>query len=181
MQNNKKQFLSVAEMALFAIFGTLMFATKIVMAALPNIHLIGMFVMVFTIVFRFKALIPLYIYVVLEGLFFGFTMWWIPYLYIWTVLWGVTMLLPRKMPKKVGVLVYPIICALHGLAFGILFAPCQALFFGLDFSATIAWIVAGLPFDITHGIGNFAAGFLILPLSTLLLKVVKKYGLNKRN
>ena len=29
----------------------------------------------------------------------GFGVWWVPYLYVWTVLWGMTMLLPKKMPN----------------------------------------------------------------------------------
>ena len=169
----KTPALSVWEMALFAMFGALMYGSKVAMAALPNIHLVGMFVITLTVVFRKKALIPLYLYVLLEGLFGGFTTWWVPYLYVWTVLWGVTMLLPKQMPKPVACVVYPLVCALHGLAFGTLFAPAQALFFHLNFEQTLAWIVAGLPFDITHALGNLAAGLLILPLSELLKKLLK--------
>lgn len=160
-------------MVLFAMFGALMFCSKVIMEALPNIHLLGMFTVVFTIIFRKKALIPIYVYVFLNGLYAGFTMWWVPYLYVWTVLWAVTMLLPQKMPKSVACVVYPIVCGLHGLAFGLLYAPVQALFFGLNFEQTVAWVVAGLPFDITHGIGNLAAGILIVPLSELLKKLLK--------
>jgi energy-coupling factor transport system substrate-specific component len=78
------------------------------------------------------------------------------------------MLLPRQMPKSVAAVVYPLICGIHGFAFGILYAPAQALMFGLDFKGMLAWIVAGLPFDLIHGAGNFAMGLLILPLSNLL-------------
>ena len=62
-------------MALFAMLGSLMFASKIVMEALPNIHLLGMFTMAFTVVFRAKALIPIYIYVFINGVFAGFDVW----------------------------------------------------------------------------------------------------------
>lgn len=165
--------MSIRETVLFAMFGTLMFCSKIVMEALPNIHLLGMFTVVFTITFRKKALIPIYVYVFLNGLYAGFTMWWVGYLYIWTVLWAVTMILPRKMPKRVACVVYPIVCGFHGLAFGLLYAPVQALFFGLNFEQTVTWVVAGLPFDVTHAIGNLAAGILIVPLSELLKKLLK--------
>lgn len=162
-------------MVLFAMFGTLMFCSKILMEALPNIHLVGMFIVLFTVVFRGKALIPIYIYVVLVGVYGGFSPWWVPNLYVWTVLWGVTMLLPRNMPKKVAAVVYPIVCALHGLLYGVLYAPAQALLFGLTFKGTLAWIVAGLPFDAMHGLGNLLSGVLILPLSELLKKALKKH------
>ena len=166
--------LSVQEMVIFAMLGTLMFCSKIIMEALPNIHLLGMFTMVYTLVFRKKALIPLYIYVMINGLYAGFSLWWVPYLYLWTILWGVTMLLPRSMPKKVACVVYPIVCALHGLAFGTLYAPAQALMFGLSGKQIIAWIVAGLPWDALHAVGNLCAGMLILPLTAMLNKLLRR-------
>ena len=171
MQNKKN--LSIKEICLFAILGALMFISKIVMEALPNIHLLGMLTITYTIVFRKKALIPIYVYVLLNGLFAGFNAWWIPYLYIWTILWGITMLLPKNMPKAVAIVVYPLICALHGLFFGALYAPVQALMYGFTFEQTLTWIAAGLTFDIIHMIGNFAVGLLIFPISITLKKLVK--------
>ena len=91
----------------------LLFASKVIMEALPNIHLLGMLTMVYTVVFRKKALIPLYLYLIVQGIYAGFAVWWLPYLYVWTVLWGVTMLLPKKMPTWLASIVYPAICALH--------------------------------------------------------------------
>ena len=143
--------------------GTMMYASKMVMEVLPNIHLIGTFIMAFTLVYRKKALYPIYVFVFLTGLFGGFATWWIPYLYIWTVLWGMTMLLPQNMPKKVQPLVYMAVCALHGFLYGTLYAPVQALLFGLSFKGMIAWIIAGIPFDVIHGISNFFCAILILP------------------
>ena len=161
-------------MAVFAMLGTVMFCSKIIMEVLPNIHLLGMFVMVYTIVFRKKALIPIYVYVMINGLYAGFSIWWIPYLYIWTILWALTMLLPQRMPKWLKCIVYPTVCALHGLAFGTLYAPIQAFMFGMDMRQTIAWIIAGLPWDFVHAVGNLFAGMLIFPLSRVLEKLVKK-------
>ena len=145
-----------------------MFASKIIMEMAPNIHLLGLFIVAFTVVYRRKALYPLYIYVLLDGIYAGFATWWIPYLYIWTVLWGMVMLLPKRMPKPVQVVVYAVISALHGFAFGALYAPAQALLFGLSFKGMVAWIVAGLPFDMIHGISNLVCGVLIVPLIMIL-------------
>ena len=170
---NQKQRLSVREMAIFSMLAALMFCSKIIMDALPNIHLLGMFIMVYTIVFRLKALIPIYLFIFMTGLYGGFGLWWIPYLYIWAILWGIAMLLPRRMPKRVAAIVYPALCAIHGLAYGALYAPAQALIFGLDFEGMIAWIIAGLPFDLLHGLGNLVAGLLILPLSEILKRLKK--------
>ena len=158
-------------MIVFAIFGAMMFALKIAMAAIPNIHPLGMFIMLLTVVYRWRALIPIYLYVLLDGIYGGFGTWWIPYLYIWAILWGITMLLPRKMPTAVAAVVYPTVCGLFGLAFGALYAPVQALIFNYTPAQTLAWIVAGLSFDVAHAIGNAAIGCLVLPLTRVLMRL----------
>lgn len=162
------------ELVLFALIGAIMFVSKLVMEFLPNIHLLGALTMVSTIVFRKKALIPVYLYVFLNGLYAGFSLWWMPYLYIWTILWGITMLLPKKMPKGVQCIVYPAVCSIHGFLFGILYAPAEAIMWGLNLEGTIAWIIAGIPFDLLHGFGNLVAGLLIVPLSDLIKRLLKR-------
>lgn len=168
--------LTVKEMAVFSMLGAVMYASKMIMEIAPNIHLLGMFTIAFTVVYGKKALYPIYVYVLMNGVFCGFATWWIPYLYLWTVLWGVVMLLPKKIPEKVKPLVYMIVCAMHGFLFGTLYAPAQALLFGLSFKAMIAWIVAGLPFDFIHGISNFFCGMLIVPVISALKLSEKNMG-----
>lgn len=168
--------LRVFELVLFAMLGALMFCSKIIMELLPNIHLLGMFTVAFTLVFRSKALIPIYINVFLIGLYGGFNLWWVPYLYIWTVLWALTMLIPRKTPRWILCIICPVICSLHGFLYGILYAPAEALMFGLNFEQMLAWIASGAVFDILHGVGNFIAGLLTVPLCELLKKLMKKSG-----
>jgi energy-coupling factor transport system substrate-specific component len=141
------------------------------MEVLPNIHVLGMLTMVYTLVYRKKALFPIYVYVLLNGVFSGFATWWIPYLYIWTILWAVTMLLPKNLSPKKATFVYMLICSLHGFLYGVLYAPFQALAFGLSFKGTLTWIASGLPFDAIHGVSNFFLGMLILPLTKLLRKL----------
>lgn len=160
--------LTVKEIAVFSMLGAVMYASKVLMDALPNIHLIGVFIVAFTAVYRKKALYPIYIFVFLTGLFGGFNAWWIPYLYIWTILWGVTMLIPKNTPEKIKPLIYTLVCGLHGFLYGILYAPAQAIFFGLDFKGMLAWIAAGSVFDITHGISNLLCSIMIIPLIKVL-------------
>lgn len=160
--------LNIKETAVFGMLGALMFALKLLMEPLPNIHLVGTLIVAFTVVYRVKALYPIYVFVFLNGIISGFTLWWIPYLYVWTVLWGAVMLLPQNMPPKIKPIVYMVVCALHGFLFGVIYSPAQALLFGLDFKGTLAWIAAGFPFDITHGISNFICGTLICPIARVL-------------
>lgn len=174
MTNKQRTSLKLKEMILFAMLAALMFCSKKVMEGLPNIHLCGMLTMTFTVVFRKKALIPIYVYVFLDGLFGGFSMWWVPYLYIWTILWGVTMLLPAKMPRVAKCIIYPVVCCIHGLAFGTLYAPAQAIMFGFNFEQTVAWVIAGFPYDILHAAGNLVFGMFIVPFSELFEMLLKK-------
>ena len=177
MKNNasKGAGISVFEMCVYAMLATLMLLSKLLLEALPNVHLLGTLTMVYALVLRWRALIPIYLYVFLNGLVAGFNLWWIPYLYIWTILFLLTMALPKRMPRRVAFFVYPIVCSLHGFAYGTLYAPAQALMFGFNLEQTVAWIVAGFPFDLIHGVSNFAVGFLVLPLSGALGKLMHSH------
>lgn len=170
--------LTTRELTIFALLGSLMYSSKLIMESIPNVHLLGVFTISFTIVYRQKALYPIYTYVLLCGLFGGFSTWWIPHLYLWTLLWGAAMLLPKNMPKKFAPVVYMLLCAAHGFLYGTLYAPAQAIFFGLNLEGTIAWIVAGLPWDFIHGVSNFFCGMLIVPIITVLRHLEKHTGAN---
>ena len=163
------------KLVLYADLGALMFISKILLEWAPNIHLLGALTMIYTVAFGVEALIPIYVYVFMNGLFAGFSFWWIPYLYIWTILWAITMLLPKNMNAKAALPVYMAACALHGLLFGALYAPAQALMFGFNFKQTLAWIASGFWFDVIHAAGNFCFGALIYPASQFLIRMKKKY------
>jgi hypothetical protein len=165
--------LTTKELTVFAMLGTIMYASKVIMEAIPNVNLLGVFVISFTVVYRKKALYPIYTYVLLNGLFCGFATWWIPYLYIWTVLWGAVMLLPKNMPKVIQPVVYMLVCSFFGFLFGTLYAPAQAVLFGLNLKGMIAWIIAGLPWDFIHGVSNFFCGILIMPIISTVRFVEK--------
>ena len=173
--STRSKKIPLRQLIIFALLGTIMFISKILMEALPNIHLLGMLTITYTLVYRWRALIPIYIYIFLNGLFAGFDPWWVPYLYIWTILWAIAMLLPKRMPKTLACVVYPIICGLHGLLYGILYAPAYAIMFNMNFQQMIAWISAGAPFDLLHAGGNVIAGLLIYPMSELLKKLEGRY------
>ncbi len=163
--------LKTKDIAIFAVIAALMFASKKLMELVPNVHLLGMFIVSITAIYRKYALIPIYVYVLLDGLFGGFGTWWIPYLYIWAVLWAFAMLIPKSLPEKVKFPLYIGASALHGFLYGTLYAPTHAIIFGLNFKGMIAWIITGLPFDITHGISNLILGFLIPPMIKIMQKI----------
>ncbi len=163
--------LTVKETVTFALLGAILYVGDVALEFLPNIHMVGVLTVAYTVVYRSKALYPIAVYVLLQGLLSGFNTWWIPYLYIWTILWAAVMVLPRRMSTAVAIPVYMAVCGAHGLAFGTLYAPVQALIYGLNGAQTLAWIAAGFSFDVIHAVGNVCLGILVVPLVRLLQNV----------
>ena len=158
--------LTLYEVALFGILGGLTFGAKFVMSGLPNIEPVSLMVMLFAVTFGWKAVYPIYVYVLLEFLVFGFNLWSIPYLYIWLILAAAAWLL-RKMTHP---LAWALLSAVYGLAFGALCAPVTLCISG--FPAAVAWWISGIPYDLAHCAGNFAiALILFVPLRRLLGKL----------
>lgn len=165
--------LNTNRIAVFGLMGALLYVARQAMSALPNIHLTGVFIVVLTVVYRRQALYPLYTFILMEGLFGGFNTWWLPYLYIWTVLWGAVMLLPKNMKPQTAAVVYALVCACHGFLYGVLYAPAQALIFGLSWEGMLAWIASGFTFDLIHGFSNLVCGVVIMPLVRVVQRMDK--------
>lgn len=161
--------LDLRHLLIFAMLGTIQFLSKQVLEALPNVELVSTLTMVYTLVYRRRALIPIFVFILMEGILWGFGTWWFPYLYLWPILWAVTLALPRRIPGWLRVPLYAGVCGLFGLAYGTLYSPFQAaVFLNWDLKKTLAWIAAGLPWDVVHALGNLALGTLIAPLTELL-------------
>ena len=147
--------LNVREVVLFGILGAVTFAAKYVMSALPNIEPVSLMVMLFAVTFGWKALYPMYPYVVMEILFFGINLWNINYLYIWLIL-AVLAIMFKNMEHP---LCWAMLSGVYGLLFGALCAPVDIAIGG--FSYAVAKWVSGIPFDIAHCIGNFVIAMLM--------------------
>lgn len=170
--------LSLSEVALFGILGGLTFAAKMAMAWMANIEPVSLMVMLFAVTFGLKAVYPIYVYVLMEYVLFGFGMWSVNYLYIWLVLAGAAWLL-RGMSSPIG---WAFLSGLFGLLFGTLCAPVYFITGGWAFGIT--WWINCIPFDIAHCIGNFVIALvLFVPLRKILDQLyrrMKKSGPAKR-
>lgn len=164
----------VLDLVIFTMLGCILFMSKIITELLPNIHPVTMFICVYTLVYRARAIIPVYVFVAVSGLFYGFAPWWIPYLYIWAIAWALFMLIPKRASFKLKGILSTVFCALHGLLYGVLYAPAQAVLFGLNFKGMIAWLVAGIPFDILHMCGNIIISVLVIPLYKVISRLEEK-------
>ena len=156
------------EIVILGMLGAIACVCQVALSLLPNIEVVSILFIVYTKVFGKKALFSIYVFVLLEGIFWGFGSWWIMYLYIWAVLWGITMLCRRNDSS----ITWAIINGAYGLCFGALCSITQGVMFGIG--SGFAYFISGIPFDIAHCIGNFfTALFLYKPLTILLSKVRK--------
>ena len=175
VNRRSKALVTVYEIVVMGMLGAVMVVSDLIMNIIPNVHLVGVLIVVLTVLYRWKALFPLYVYVMLIGLFEGIGKWWIPYLYVWTILWGMVMLLPRRMPKWLAPVAYALVCGLHGFAFGFFWIPSQMVFMSFTLEQALIWWKFGfLTADIPHGIGNLVGSTLVLPLVNLIRKMDKR-------
>ena len=120
--------LKTREVAIFGMLGALMYASKVFMELLPNVHLLGVFTISFTLVYRKKALYPIYTLCIIEWVVCG----------ICDMVDTVSVSLddslgrdhaaPTKIPKKIQPIVYMIVNACHGFLFGTLYARRRQFF-----------------------------------------------------
>lgn len=129
-------------------------AVKQALVAIPNVELVTFLFLVFTILFGWRVILVTWAFTAVETVIWGVNLWVIMYLYIWPLEVLCVMLLHRHFSRdEDGYWWYCIFASLFGLAFG---AICSIpyLFLGGPRTA-IAWWIAGIPYDILHGISNF--------------------------
>ena len=142
--------LSVRELCFLSLIAAMIFSVKIALSSLPNINLNALLIILTTVFFGWKAMYAVGVYVLLEGLVFGFHVWWICYLYIWPLLVLIAMLF-RKNSSPV---IWAVIAGVYGLLFGPLMYIGYFLILG-GWKGYFAMWVAGIPYDITHAVSNF--------------------------
>ena len=156
--------MKVRDLVIQALLGAILFAVQVALSPLPNIELVSILCLVYTLTFGVRALGAIYVFVLLEGLLYGFGLWWIMYLYVWAILWGIAMLLRRYDSW----LLWSFVLGFYGLAFG---ALCTIPYFFVGGVGTaVAWWINGIPFDIVHCLGNFASGLMLYRPLILVMK-----------
>lgn len=149
-------------------FTALLIIGKEAMSFLPNIEPVTLLLLLLAERYRFKALLPVYAFVLVEGFIYGIHTWFFAYLYVWTI-WVLLVIALRRLSHFVF---WAIAAAVYGLLFGTL---CSIpTFVTLGVAGGVAEIVGGLSFDITHCIGNFVMVLLLYtPLKMLLDRLDK--------
>lgn len=141
-------------------------AAKTALAAIPNVELVSLLIILFTLFFGKKIIYVIGAFVLVEGLIYGFGIWWVMYLYAWPLLAYVTWL----FRKQTSVWVFAAVSGVFGLLFG---ALCSIPYFFIGgWNMGFSWWIAGIPYDLIHGVSNFVVCLILfVPLRKVLGKL----------
>ncbi|BBF41803.1 substrate-specific component CbrT of predicted cobalamin ECF transporter [Lachnospiraceae bacterium KM106-2] len=154
---NTKLLVSLAMLTSILLLG------QIALAPLPNIEIVSLLIILYTLLLGKYVYYIIYGFAVLEGLVYGFGLWWFMYLYVWTILAIITMIF-RKNRSPVF---WAIVSGLFGLSFGFLCSFPYFITGGIG--GGVAFFLSGIPFDITHSIGNVIVALILFqPLYSIL-------------
>ena len=162
------------ELVTMAFLTAIMFVGQVGMAFLPNIEIVSLLVILYTQLYRKKVFLIIYLFAFLEGVIYGFGIWWINYLYIWSILAVVVLLVPKKQPVPV----WAVISGIYGLSYGFLCAIPYYITGGAG--AGFSYWVTGIPFDILHCVGNVGVTLVLYkPVSAILRRLtdLKRTGM----
>ncbi len=135
---------------------SIIIVSKEAVSSIPNVEPVSLLVCLFSAHFGADTLIAIYIFDLVEGLIYGFhPLWWVPYLYVWQLLWLLSRCLSRKDPP----LAWAVLLGIFGLCFG---ALCTLPYFVVGkWAAGLAYFLSGLSFDLIHCIANFFVGLIL--------------------
>lgn len=151
------------------LLSAILIAVQVALAPLPNIELVSPHILIFTLTYKKKAFYIIYVFALVEGLIYGFGIWWFHYLYVWAI-WACVVLI---MQKNKSAFVWAIACGAFGLLFGTLCAI--PYFIVLGWAGGVAYWIEGIPFDVIHCISNFAVTLVLYkPLMKLTATVNKR-------
>ena len=172
---NKKNYfqLTVQDIAIIGMMVAVIEVCKVVMMGIPNIELTTFWVIMFSIYFGNKIFWAIPVFILLEGTMFGFHIWWFMYLYMWPSL----AIIARLLKKIDSIWMYSILSAAYGFLFGFFCAIPYVVIGTVDggfmngLYSGFTWWVAGIPWDIIHGIGNFILMFVLYkPIRNIMNK-----------
>ncbi len=158
---------SVRKIVFIAAMTAVLEAAKFALNAIANVELISLLTIIFTLYFGWQAALPaLLIFAVIESLWWGISLWTVTYFYVWPVL----ILLAWIFRKQMNRLTAACLSSLYGFAFGFLCAFTTLVIAGPG--AAFAWWVAGIPYDLVHGVSNFVIAYLLFdPLMNMFRKL----------
>lgn len=159
------------DIVIIGLLSSILFSVQVGLAFLPNVELVTLLIILYTVTVREKTIYIISVFILLEGLFYGFGLWWINYLYIWFILFFITTVFRKERSS----LLWAIISGAYGFLFG---ALCSIPYFFIGgFQTAFAYWISGIPFDLAHGFTNFLlALFLFKPLARIMDRLNASYA-----
>lgn len=159
----------IIHIVVMGLLAAILLIGQVGMAFLPNIEPVSTLIILYTLTHKKYIFYIIYVFVLLEGILYGFGIWWVSYLYIWSIL----ALIVLALQKIDSALIWAVISGAFGLSFGALTAIPYLISSG--FGAAFAYWTNGIPYDILHCCGNFV---LTLILYKPLLPVLKRFSVH---
>ena len=148
---------------ILSLFAAMIIAFKEAMNVLPNIHPVALLLLLAAERYGYKALMPTYVFVLVEFVIYGFGIWWITYLYVWA-LWVLLVIALRRFSHP---LLWTIVAGIFGFMFGILDTIPYFIISGP--AGGFTYLIHSIPFNLYHMFGNIAmVGLLYVPLRKAL-------------
>lgn len=162
----------ILRLALAGLMGALLVVGKQAMSGLPNIEPVTLLIVLFTLELPWETPAAITVFLLLQGVLYGFGLWWAMYIYVWYLLALLTWLL-RRMDNALG---WAVFSGIYGLCFGGL---CAGVYLVAKTPAfALSWWISGLPYDAMHGAGNFVLMLLAYrPLRHALQIAKRQIGL----
>ncbi len=163
---NEKQKLPIRDIVLIGMMIATIEVVKQALVSIPNVELVTFLIIIYTLYFGKRIFYALPAFALIECLIHGFGIWSIMYFYVWPILSIVVL----KFRDQTSVWFWSIVAGLYGLLFG---ALCTIPYIVLTgWRAAFGWWIAGIPFDLVHGISNFLVCMvLFVPVSNAMKKV----------
>lgn len=167
-EKEKKPGEKAWDVALMGMMVATLEAGKMALSAAPNVEIVTLLVILYTLVFGKKTLYAVAVFVLLECAVWGIGLWTVMYLYLWPLL-SLTVYMMRKIDSR---WFWSIFSAAFGVMYGGL---CSIVYLFLGGPSTaFAWWIAGIPWDLFHGGANFV---LMAVLYTPLRQVLRRIAL----
>ena len=148
-------YIRVLRLVLSGLMGALLVVSKQAMSGLPNIEPVTLLVILFALELPRETPGAVTVFILLQGVLYGFGLWWAMYLYVWYLLALLAWLL-RRMDNALG---WAVFSGIYGLCFGGL---CAAVYLVAKTPAfALSWWLSGLSYDAMHGVGNFVIMLLL--------------------
>ncbi len=160
----------IKDIVIIGMMSALLITVQVAFSFLPNVELVSLLIILCTLILGYRTLFIIYVFAACEIFIYGLGIWTINYLYVWTILYLVTM----AFRKESSPYFWAVLSGLYGLSFG---ALCSLpYFFSGGFPTMAAYWVSGILFDFAHGVSNFVIALVLFrPLYYLINRIFCKW------